>query len=157
MFPQSWKNRFFFSLIFLSLAAALTPAAGKNRHETPLGQPSQSLDFKELPAAGKNCPIDDQFFFVYEFTAEPKLGTAILRVRIFDKHGEKIAVFKVIGRSDMPSMSGGHDSGDQEFKLNRKNDYLLPVNIVMPGEWEVRLTFSRGDAPVFRGSFRFNV
>ncbi len=28
-----------------------------------------------------------------------------------------------------------------EFKLNKKNDYLLPIHIVMPGEWEVKLTF----------------
>ena len=30
-------------------------------------------------------------------------------------------------------MSGAHDSGEVPFKLNRKGDYLLPVNIVMPG------------------------
>jgi hypothetical protein len=54
-------------------------------------------------------------------------------------------------------MVGAHDSGDQEFKLNRMGDYLLPVNIVMPGEWEIKLTFKRGETTVVRGAFRFNV
>jgi len=54
-------------------------------------------------------------------------------------------------------MAGGHDSGEQEFKLNRRGDYLLPVSIVMPGEWEVKLTIKRGDVVVLRGAFRFDV
>jgi hypothetical protein len=44
-----------------------------------------------------------------------------------------------------------------EFKLNRKNDYLMPINIVMPGEWEVRLTFLKDGDPVFFGRINFNV
>jgi len=85
------------------------------------------------------------------------MGTTILRIRIFDEGEAQSTAFTVVGRSDMPSMAGAHDSGEQEFKLNKKGDYLLPINIVMPGEWEVKLTFKRGDSIVFRGAFRFDV
>jgi hypothetical protein len=57
----------------------------------------------------------------------------------------------------MPSMRGAHDSGDVDFKLNKKNDYLLPVNIVMPGDWEVRVTFLKDGKPVFHGGITFDV
>ena len=57
----------------------------------------------------------------------------------------------------MPSMRGAHDSGDVEFRTNKANNYLLPVNIVMPGDWEVRVTFSLNDKAVFHGSIRFDV
>lgn len=121
-----------------------------------LSQDHPSPEFIKLPPPGKKFKVDDRISFRYEFTAKPRLGTAILRIQIFDK-GEKTAAFKVLGRYDMPAMSGAHDSGDQEFKLNKKNDYLLPVNIVMPGEWEVRLVFVKEGEPFFRGFFRFDV
>ncbi len=57
----------------------------------------------------------------------------------------------------MPSMAGAHDSGEVAFKLNKKGDYLLPVNVVMPGGWEVRLTFSRNGVVIFRGRILFDV
>jgi len=57
----------------------------------------------------------------------------------------------------MPSMRGAHDSGEVAFKLNKAGDYLLPVNVVMPGDWEVRLTFSRNGSVIFRGKVTFDV
>ena len=114
-------------------------------------------EYPELPGFGKKCRIDDDFHFTYEFTEKPRLGTAILRVRVIDREGTRSTAFSVLGRSDMPAMAGGHDSGEQEFKLNRRGDYLLPLSIVMPGEWEVKLTIRRGDVVVLRGAFRFDV
>lgn len=118
---------------------------------------AETPEYSDLPGFGKKCRIDDAFSFIYEFTEKPKMGTAILRVRVFDREGNQSTPFSILGRSDMPSMAGAHDSGEQEFKLNQKGDYLLPVSVVMPGEWEVKLTFKRGDAVVFRGAFRFDV
>ena len=54
-------------------------------------------------------------------------------------------------------MRGAHDSGDIVFKLNRKSDYLMPMNVVMPGGWEVRLVFTRGEEVLFRGALKFHV
>jgi len=85
------------------------------------------------------------------------MGMAILKVRLFDETGKRTTGLEITGRSDMPSMSGAHDSGEVLFKLNKKGDYLLPVNIVMPGEWEIRLVFSSNKEVIFRGSFKFDV
>jgi hypothetical protein len=113
--------------------------------------------FEELPGPGKICRIGDVYTFTYEFDKTPKMGMAILKVRLFDETGKRTTGLEITGRSDMPSMSGAHDSGEVQFKLNRKGDYLLPVNIVMPGEWQIRLVFSSNKEVIFRGSFKFDV
>jgi len=143
-------------LMALSLAAPAL-SGPKALDEALSLQQVQTPEFSELPGPGKKCRIDDEFHFTYEFTEKPSMGTAILRVRVFDQDGNQSTAFTVLSRYDMPSMAGAHDSGEQEFRLNKKGDYLLPVNIAMPGEWEVKLTFKRGDSVVFRGTFRFDV
>jgi hypothetical protein len=120
------------------------------------GQTTEPV-FEELPGPGKTCRIGETYTFTYEFDKTPKMGMAILKIRLFDETGKRTTGLGITGRSDMPSMSGAHDSGELLFKLNRKGDYLLPVNIVMPGEWEVRLVFSVNKEVIFRGRFRFNV
>ena len=143
-------------LLAFSLAA---PVYGRSAGTTvnTAQEQVQSPEYSELAGFGKKCRIDDDFDFTYEFPEKPKMGPAILRVRIFDRGGNQSTVFTVLCRYDMPAMAGAHDSGEQEFKLNKKGDYLLPVNIAMPGEWEVKLTFKQGDSIVFRGAFRFDV
>ena len=145
-----------FGLMALWLAAPAYSRTAKVANKPALQQ-VETPEYSELPGPGKKCRIDDEFHFTYEFTEKPRMGTAILRVRIFDREGNQSTAFTVLSRYDMPSMAGAHDSGEQEFKLNKKGDYLLPVNIAMPGEWEVKLTFKRGESVVFRGTFQFDV
>jgi hypothetical protein len=135
-----------------------------------IGQPAKSCcnspgvvpvsaepEFKDLPGPGKKCWIGEVNYFIYEFTTTPKMGTAVLKIELFDKSGTRVTDMDISGRSDMPEMRGAHDSGAVPFKLNKKGDYLMPVNIVMPGEWEVRLTFSRNKIDLFRGRLTFKV
>jgi len=124
------------------------------RESTPQ---TQEPEFADLAGPGKKNKIDETTSFTWEFVQKPKLGPAILKIQLFDRDGTRRTDLAIIGRSDMPSMRGAHDSGDAAFKLNKKGDYLLPVNIVMPGDWEVLLTFKNGDAVVFRGRIAFNV
>ena len=149
---------------FLKSAAAAAVAAAQPAGSccnspglTPSGPRAQTPEFKDLPKAGKKCWIGEVNYFIYEFDKTPKMGTAILKVRLFDKDGKQVADLDISGRSDMPSMRGAHDSGEVAFKLNKKGDYLMPVNIVMPGGWEVLLTFSRNKVVVFRGRITFEV
>jgi len=144
------------SLVALCLAA---PAYSRPAMaiKSPAFQQAETPAYTELPGFGKKCRIDDEFYFTYEFAEKPRMGTAILRVRVFGRDEIQSTAFSILGRYDMPSMAGAHDSGEQEFKPNKKGDFLLPVNIVMPGEWEVKLTFKRGDSVVFRGAFGFDV
>lgn len=109
-----------------------------------------------LPGYGKKVWIGNDFYFTYKFDKKPKMGTSILKVALFDKKNKQVKDWEVVGKSGMPSMSGAHDA-EAAFKLNKKGDYLLPVNFVMPGEWEVRLTFKKGATPAYYGSFRLNI
>jgi len=132
-------------------ALAQTPTAAK--------QPALTKEpvFNDLAGPGKKCRISEDFYFTYRFDRKPKLGTAILKVQIFDKTDARITSLKIVGLSDMPAMKGAHDSGEVPFKLNKRGDYLLPVNVVMPGEWEVKLVFLKAKEPVFRGRITFKV
>jgi hypothetical protein len=85
------------------------------------------------------------------------MGTIIMKVQVFSKDGKQDTSLEITGGADMPSMKGAHSSGEQLFKMNKKGDYLLPVNVVMPGDWEVVLTFFKDKKPIFTGSARFNV
>jgi len=115
------------------------------------------ITYQPMPKTGKKYDLGEGNYAVFDFSERPKMGTVILKIQVFNKKGEQITPYLIKGRSDMPSMRGAHDSGDIEFKLNRKNDYLLPVNIVMPGDWEVRVTFFKDGKPVYYGSITFDV
>ena len=118
---------------------------------------SQELPWKNLKSPGNKNRIDDSTYFIYKPSEKPKLGTVILSIQVFNKSAAKDTSFVIKGQYGMPSMPGAHDSGLQTFSLNKAGNYLLPINIVMPGEWEVRLTFFKGNKPVYRGHAKFNV
>lgn len=133
------------ALALLAFAAGSAPARG----EEPV--------YAELPGPGKTCRIGDAYAFIYEFDKTPKMGMVIVKVKLFDRGGARTTELGLVGRADMPSMRGAHDTGEVAFRLNKKGDYLLPINLVMPGEWEVRLVFIKGDVVVFRGALNFDV
>lgn len=114
---------------------------------------------KEMPVleAGERFAVAEGITATWEFTQKPQIGMVILKVKLFDKNDVKISPLTISGRSDMPSMRGHHDSGAVPFKLNKARNYLLPVNVVMPGDWEIELVFSAGERVVFRGVIRFDV
>jgi hypothetical protein len=110
-----------------------------------------------MPAPGKKVPVGSDLYLIYGFDKKPKLGTMIMKVEIFSKEGKKDTSFEVKADAGMPSMKGAHETGDQPFQLSQKGDYLLPINIVMPGGWEIRLTLLKAGKIIFRGSHQFNV
>jgi len=124
---------------------------------TDSGAETQEPIYNPLPGYGKKCWIGEDCYFVYKFDKTPKIGTTILKIQLFDKNGKRNTNLNIIGNYGMPSMGSAHDSGEQPFKLNKKGDYLLPVDVVMPGEWEVKLTFIKDKKVIYRGKFRFNV
>lgn len=151
-------------LIVLALAfipaAVLAQQGAHQSHGAAQGAAAQSqaaADYPQLPGFGKKCWIGEDYYFIYQFDKRPQMGTAILKIQLFEKSGKRVTDLDILGNSGMPSMRGAHDSGDQPFKLNKKGDYLLPVNIVMAGEWEVKLTFLKENKAIYRGSFRFTV
>jgi hypothetical protein len=110
-----------------------------------------------LPKPGEKIPLGAKYYFIYGFEKPPKLGTAIMRVEIFNRDGKRDTSFIVKGDVDMPSMRGVHSTGDKEFALSAKGIYLLPVPLVMPGDWEFRFTFVEKGKMVFRGAYLFDL
>jgi hypothetical protein len=95
--------------------------------------------------------------FTYAFAQRPQMGTTVLKIKLLDGQGRPRKDLRITGRSGMPSMGSAHDSGDKAFVLNRKGDYLLPVDVAMPGDWEVHVFFYRGDTLIFHGVIPFEV
>lgn len=113
--------------------------------------------YRPLPKPGQRVPLDANSYFVYGFNKSPKLGMCIMKVEIFTRDGARDTSFTVKGDADMPSMRGAHATGDREFSLSDKGVYLLPVHLVMPGDWEVRFTFARNGNTVLRGAYLFDL
>lgn len=113
--------------------------------------------FGAMPGPGRKVPIGNGGHLIYGFDQKPKMGVVIMKVEVYAADGKRDTSLEVLADSGMPSMRGAHETGDQPFKLSKKGDYLLPVNIVMPGDWEIRLTVRKGGKVIFRGSHRFDV
>ena len=129
---------------------------------TPLGagavpQNLKPEDYKPLPQPGEKVPLGADYYFVYGFASPPKLGTTVMRVEIFSRDGRRDTTFVVKGEADMPSMRGAHKTGNKEFSLSAKGVYLLPVPLVMPGDWEFRFTLEKSGKTVLLGAYRFGV
>jgi hypothetical protein len=124
-----------------------------------------SCGSKESSSTGKTISmpentkitINETHYFKYKFSQSPALGTIVLRIQVFDSSNKQVTPFVITGESGMPSMAGHHESGMSEFRLNKKNDYLLPVDIVMPGDWEVRIIIKQNSKEIFKGKINFDV
>jgi len=110
-----------------------------------------------MPGPGKKIPIGNDGYIIYSFDKKPKIGMLIMKVEVYTRDGKRDTSLEILGDAGMPSMKGAHETGDQPFRLSRKGDYLLPVNIVMPGDWEIRLTIRKDGRVIFRGSHGFDV
>lgn len=119
--------------------------------------PQKESGEMQVLVPGERFAVSAGIFGTWEFNQKPQIGMVILKVQLFDKNDVKISPLTISGNSGMPSMPGHHDSGDVAFKLNKKQNYLLPINVVMPGEWEVQLIFRDGDKTVLRAVIRFDV
>jgi hypothetical protein len=145
--------------VVLTVPAVAQPAGSccNSPGLAPSGPQNQEPVFQDLAKSGKKCWIGEVNYFTWEFDKRPKMGTSILIIKLYDRDGKRVTDLQIAGRSDMPSMRGAHDSGEVAFKNNKAGDYLLPVNVVMPGDWEVQLTFSRNGIVIFRGRIAFDV
>jgi hypothetical protein len=119
--------------------------------------PAAKIMYQPLPKPGERTALDASSYFTYGFDKPAKLGMAIMRVEIFNRDGKRDTSFVVKGDADMPSMRGAHSTGDKPFSLSAKGVYLLPVRLVMPGDWEIRFTFEKNGKTVFRGAYLFDL
>ena len=119
--------------------------------------PATEGDYRPLPKPGEKVPLGADHYFVYGFDKPPKIGTHIMRVEIFSRDGRRDTSFVVKGDADMPSMRGAHSTGEKDFALSAKGVYLLPVRLVMLGDWEIRFIFVKDGITVLRGVHLFDL
>ena len=153
------KSFGFISLsLVLFLSSSLVYGQGMS-HKPGMTKESgeQSAVFSPMAEPGKKVPFGDGYYLIYGFVEKPKLGSPIMKVEIFNAQGKKDTSFEVKADAGMPSMKGAHETGERPFSLSKKGDYLLPIPIVMPGDWEVKLTVLKEGKVMFRGRYNFNV
>lgn len=105
--------------------------------------------------SGKNR-LSGGGWFTWKFDKKPRLGPAIIKIQVYSRDKKKDSSYEITGESGMLSMRA-HDSGPVKFQLNKKGDYLLPIDVVMPGEWEVVIRIKKGGRELFAGKVDFNV
>ena len=113
--------------------------------------------YVSMPDPGKKVVIGNGYYLIYSFDKKPKLGTVIMKVEIFSADGSKDTSFVLRADTDMPSMRGAHATGDRPFVVSKRRDYVLPINVVMPGTWEIKLTVTKDGRTVYKGRHDFNV
>ena len=156
------KKYLIFILFFVLTFYSLPPLYGADHmgHSSTTAKDagtSQKPIFLPMPDPGKKVPIGNGYYLIYSFDKRPKMGTVIMKVEAFNADGKKDTTFEMKADAGMPSMGGAHETGDKAFALSNKGDYLLPINIVMPGDWEIRLSISKEGKIIFRGRYNFNV
>ncbi len=147
------NKKMIYPLLLSGLTAVFAAGCGgKDAPPPPAAQASQGT----LAAQDERMALPDGGWFTWRFAEKPKLGTPIARVQVFDKSGAQAAAYDVIGEYGMPSMRY-HDSGPVKFQVNKKGDYLLPVNIVMAGEWELKIRIMKGTEKLYEGAVFFTI
>ena len=145
-------------MITIFLAFVFTAAFSLARHESRLADTKETpVVYVSMGDTGDKTRIDKDLYVTYDFNKKPSMGMVIVKVQVFNREGKKITGLAITGDSGMPSMRGAHDSGEMLFKLNKKGDYLLPVNIVMPGDWEIKVKFMKDKKVIFSGKIEFDV
>lgn len=144
----------FIVVIFL---LALLPGPSLHADSRETSGARQAPIFVSMPGPGEKVIINSDYYLIHGFDKKPKMGTVILKVSVYTKDGHQDTSLEVLADSGMPSMRGAHDTGDLAMQLSRKKEYLLPINIVMPGEWEIRLTIKKAGKVIYRGRYRFDV
>jgi hypothetical protein len=155
------KKRFSLILVLAVILVVSLPPCAQSQHSHKSGAAvsgtGEAPNYPSMAGPGKKVPFGDGQYLIYGFDKKLKMGTVIMKVEIFGKDGKRDTSMEIKADSGMPSMKGAHESGERSFKLSKKGDYLLPIDIVMPGDWEIRLSVLKDGKVIFRGSYQFDV
>ena len=163
---SGFKKDIFFIVFFLLISLPWVPLSAESQHGhksipgkdiSAASGSEKNPVYSPMPDPGRKVLIGNDYYFMYGFDKKPQRGTVILKVELYTMDGKKDTTLEVKGDAGMPDMKGAHDTGDRPFKLSQKGVYLLPVDIVMPGDWQIKLTFLKDRKVIFRGSYKFSI
>lgn len=121
------------------------------------GTAPPKLPATRMAPAGEKIWLNESLYFTHEFDKTPAMGPLVLKIKLFNKDGTRSTALKIKGSSDMPSMRGAHDTGFRDFRISKRGDYLLPVDIVMPGDWEIQVIIYSGETAIYHGLLLFDI
>ena len=132
------------------------PAKPATEQTTPAATAAPDTGPADLAPQGEKNLLPNGGWFTWKFSEKPKLGTVIVKVQVFDKDGKQATPYTITGDSGMPEMPA-HDANAVAFQLNKKGDYLMPVNIVMTGEWRVIIRVKQDKSEIYAGKVIFSL
>jgi hypothetical protein len=117
---------------------------------------SEQMSRKVLTAK-KAQWISDDYYVKYTWQKKPKIGTTLLFMEVYSKTDKIVKDLNITANAYMPSMRGAHDTGDLPMKLNKKGKYVIDVNFMMAGAWELDINFTRTGKPVSNAVIKVNI
>ncbi len=117
----------------------------------------QAPVFAAMPEPGKKVPIGNGAYLIYGFDKKPKMGTVIMKVEVYTPDGKQDTSLEVLARLRHAFHEGRPRNRRPALQAFQKRGISLPINIVMPGDWEIRLTIKKDGKVIFRGSYKFDV
>jgi len=153
------RKGIFAALLLSVLVLQLHHASAEDRNVQRLIDPAAAptVTYPSLPAPGEKIQIGNGYYFVYDFNKKPKPGMIIMKVDVYTAEGKKDTSMEILADSGILSKKGAYESGDQPFMVSKNGNYLLPINIVSPGDWEIRLTIKKDGKVLLRGNYQFDV
>jgi hypothetical protein len=124
-----------------------------------LGLPKKEFSENNYLRENTKIKIDARHSFTFNFPEKPKVGTTILKISVLNQSGDKVGNLKISAFYHMPAMPSmkNSDAENHDFLLNKKNDYLLPINASMAGDWEVEIIFTENSHEIYRGKILFSI
>ncbi|OGS53338.1 MAG: hypothetical protein A3J79_04050 [Elusimicrobia bacterium RIFOXYB2_FULL_62_6] len=152
-------KKYLFAVVLVPLLLCSACREGSPERAPGAGTAAQSatvpLTIPALPAEGVKENLQGGGWFTWKFAEKPKLGSVIVKVQAFNKDGSRNTACEIIGETGMPSMRA-HDLSTG-FVKNKKGDYLMPFDLVMPGEWQVVIRIKEGGKEIYAGQVLFNI
>jgi hypothetical protein len=135
----------------------LLTGCGRTENKSILPAAStHSLEPIPLSGEGRHNPLPAGGYFTWRFDQKPQIGGLIVILQAYSQDGRKESPYEISGEYGMPGMRA-HDSGPVPFQMNQKGDYLLPVEIAMPGAWQITLRIKRDGKQILVGKISFEV
>ena len=121
------KNKLLAVAVVTVFIAITCAGCGTHEHN------SRSQDGGAASSSGND------YILKYEWPEKPRIGNYTLKVNLVDRTGAPVEGVEIMVSYDMPSMRGAHAT-TETMKKNARGDYLLPIQFVMPGDWEIVLS-----------------
>jgi hypothetical protein len=134
---------------FLLTAVSMSLSAQHSGHSHSSHAKSE-VSASTLPGEGERIKIDTKHYFIYSFGQKPAVGTVTITVKVYNSENKQVTPFNIYGDIDMPAMRGAHPSLNNEFAI-KGNDYVLPAQIVMRGQWEILIRMKESGRDIFQG------